>query len=96
MFRNSQKSYSDHFLQTEALWLQWDESFREHTLTPLGSKDSCPRIYLLGKKNTPNVSKADIWNTVFSIYKEIFQTFNVIKMMGMQFNPGIIVFSNRR
>lgn len=82
MSRNSQKSYSEHFLQSEALGLLWDESFREQTLTPLGNKDSCPRIYTCqGRKKLP-MSAKQIFQTRFFPF-----TRNVIKMMGMLLNP---------
>lgn len=80
MSRNSQKSYSKHFRETEALRLQWDESFREHNFTPLVNKDSCPKIYTCQGRKTLPMSAKQIFQTQFFTF-----TRSVIKMMG---NPA--------
>lgn len=63
--RNSQKSYPEHSLNTEALQSGWDESFREHILALLGKKDSCPRIYTCQGRKTFPISAKQMFQTQF-------------------------------
>lgn len=88
MSRNSQKSYSEHFLQTEAFWLWWDESFREHTFTPLGNKDFFPKIYnCQGRKTLPVSAKYIFQRQLFLFTRKYFKTLMWSKWWECYLNP---------